>query len=144
MKISSCFQRSCANVMSMGLVLIASGQVQGQRHLRRLRVAGSDVKTLDGAHGSLFTDVADEIDFGRFLSEMESLSMSMSMEGNPCLPPGVPPFEIEESVDIGDVCFDHGGGAWECGTSCYRVQDNGDNPLTTQSLATHFNLLTAS
>ena len=69
-------------------------------------------------------------EWGRLLGDASfSFDMSLSMKMNPCVPLDVPEFRIEDNVDIGDVLIDSGpGGAASCGSNCYTVKDNGNDP----------------
>lgn len=116
---------SCAHV--------TLGQQIQQNRLRRHR-------TVPIVRPGNFTTTADlrlpdefetELEFARFLFEDNDLSMSMSMSlrPDPCLPRHIDAFEIDGNQDIGDVLYDYGGNARSCQKeSCYRVQDNGDDP----------------
>jgi hypothetical protein len=79
----------------------------------------------------------DRIDGEMFLNFFAQSALSMSMPNNDiggppryesCVSPDIPAFEIDESVDIGDVLYHLGGRAESCGKDCYKVKDNGDDP----------------
>lgn len=123
-------------LISACAVLIASNVVRGQQihsnRLRRHRTSDNDNHTFATTSELLLPSVHDEeLDFARVLDEYTDMSMSMSMDLRPddCLPNSVGSFKIEGDGDIGDVLFDYNGGARTCRKeSCYRVQDNGDDP----------------
>ena len=113
-----------------GFKIVLGRQIERMR-LRRRRPVRHDNQTTVADALPLFRNDELVLDFARYLNEYNDVSMSMSNNLRPdrCLLSSVGPFQTENDQEIGDVLFDYGGRARSCAKeSCYRVQDNGDDP----------------
>lgn len=63
-------------------------------------------------------------------SKISKSSSKKKLSRSQCVDPNVPEFIIDSNQDIGDVLIHHDGPGFarKCGTDCYLVKDNGDDP----------------